>query len=172
MTSLEWIVTISRFFVISGVYVLKEWKWNINLKDQLWRFPSGFALGKFLGSQEISRASGWISQYPPRFGGAWIESIIRQTISYTSDYLHSLSYLPKLISLQLDNTHQPILLWYHLFKQHNSSLISNVARRSFANLQSVRLHLRHCCTRVRFILFSMTKVLSFDKALSGCLSQS
>ena len=42
------------------------------------RFPSGFALGKSLGSREISWARGWISQYLPRFGGARIQcSIIR-----------------------------------------------------------------------------------------------
>ena len=145
---------------ISRVYVVKEWKWNINLNNQ--------------PSQEISRASRWISQYLPCFGGARIESMIRQTISYTSDYIYSLLYLPK-ISLQSDNTHLPILLWSHLSYQHNTSLISNVARRSFANLQSVRLNLRHC-TRVRFILFSDDESAVFwyrlNKASSGCHSQS
>ena len=39
------------------------------------RFPSGFALGKSLGSREIGRR-GWISQYLPRLGGARIQSRI------------------------------------------------------------------------------------------------
>ena len=37
------------------------------------RVPSGFALGKSLGSREISGRQGWISQDFPSFGGAWIQ---------------------------------------------------------------------------------------------------
>ena len=45
---------------------------NLSNFPQPSRFPSGFALGKSLGSREIRRR-GWISQYLPPLGGARIQ---------------------------------------------------------------------------------------------------
>ena len=45
------------------------------------RFPSGFALGKSLGSREIRRR-GWISQYLPPLGGARIHSMKLSDLVY------------------------------------------------------------------------------------------